>query len=514
MPSAILDAILKLDGSHFEKGLNNASAQAEKVAKTMQGAIVGAAIKIGAALATAFAFEKIEEMSKSVIDLGAHLQETSFRTGINVKSLAILQESFKRAGLDADKVGQSVNRLQKAIFEASHGTGEAGAVFTRLGINLKYLQTLSPEKQFELIGQKLRSIPDPAERAADAMKLFGKSGGELLQLFNDPSIIGGATGALGKQADLLQKNAAKFKEVSDLLQTAGTKIQGFFVGAASEIVDSVLPLLKSLEDLDLTSKGEAFVRLFKDPKNFEGFLDAMQKFLDSGQILKFVGGLEKIFIGLAALFGAVLVKALMPVFNFMRDALQYVFSNAADIMVTAFLNAIVSIAMAGVKILDAAFGTHLSEKLGKSVQSGIANVVGATVGKGQSFEQIQKANAGKDVFSVNTGVETAFDLIKGGAKDIGGSLSQAYGQSFGQMTPTATGGAPTLPGLLPQAVPGAPGQNIPGLPQPTSPEGAGGAGQGQGEAGQPTPAKLFETFNLMAKYLASIDNKVGAAIVG
>jgi hypothetical protein len=104
------------------------------------------------------------------------------------------------------------------------------------------------------IGKAISEISNPAQRSAVAMDIFGKSGAKLLSVFG----AGGMDEVrklLGDQAKLLLDNAGVFGKASDILGLTGSKIRGFFVGIASEIVPQLMDVLEKSSQLDFSKIG-------------------------------------------------------------------------------------------------------------------------------------------------------------------------------------------------------------------------------------------------------------------
>jgi hypothetical protein len=114
------------------------------------------------------------------------------------------------------------------------------------------------------------------------MDIFGKSGGKMLALFAAGG-LGGAQEALGGQAQLMAQNAAYFDEITDKLGTAALKVQGFFVGMASEVVPYFLEAADALQKLDFSKIGAdignsfaVIIELFKSNQLGDAFVVGMQ----------------------------------------------------------------------------------------------------------------------------------------------------------------------------------------------------------------------------------------------
>ena len=131
----------------------------------------------------------------------------------------------------------------------------------RIGMSAESLMKLSPDEQFAALGSAINQISDPAIRAATAMDIFGRSGGEMLTVFSDGK--GGldrAAQQLGTQAAIMQKNANLFDRLSDDLGTAPVKLTGFFTGMADELAPVFEPLIKFFAETDFAASGQAFGR--------------------------------------------------------------------------------------------------------------------------------------------------------------------------------------------------------------------------------------------------------------
>ena len=235
------------------------AAMAVMGAKLKRIGMIAGTITFAAAIAGAAAFAK---GLKGAIDVGGKLSDLSSRTGIAVKHLVVLEQAFKDNGIAGEKVGAIINKMQKGISDFSAGLSTQVRAFDRLGISYDQIEGKNPIEQFKMIQTALVKIKDPTIRAATAMEIFGRAGGELQALFADTGALDKAAVTIGSQADLLDKNAQTFDRISDLLANAGTKLQGFFVGAASEFAPELLSKLEQINELDFTEFGQKIANAF------------------------------------------------------------------------------------------------------------------------------------------------------------------------------------------------------------------------------------------------------------
>ena len=119
---------------------------------------------------------------KESLDLGSHLLDLSNKTGIGAGVLYDLGEAGRDAGLSLDDITSSVNKMQKGL-----GKMENAGVLHALGLDPQSLASAKPEESFQKIGQAIARLKNPTEQVQAAIAIFGKSGAQMLQLFNDPA---------------------------------------------------------------------------------------------------------------------------------------------------------------------------------------------------------------------------------------------------------------------------------------------------------------------------------------
>jgi hypothetical protein len=258
---ATLQTVISADATKFHASMRRVGDSAAKAGKAIAkgialGAAGVAAAGVAAGVAVAAMAKKMAEGVKSALDLGGALSDVSAQTGIAAGNVAVLQRAFADNGIAADKLGAVINKMQKSISDFGLGMTEPTEAFESLGIAFSDIQGLSPEKQFELIAQRISAISNPTERAAAAMRIFGRSGGQLLTLFSDSGALAKATEALGAQAEILNRRSGDFDAASDLLAGAGVKLQGFFVGVADKLVEPLMGVLKEFYQIDLAGIGQ------------------------------------------------------------------------------------------------------------------------------------------------------------------------------------------------------------------------------------------------------------------
>lgn len=212
---------------------------------------------------------------KGAADLGGAMSDLAARTGIAAGDLAVMGRAFEDNGVSAEKIGGIINKLQKQIADFGTGSATATKPFQRLGISLDQISKLNPAAQFQLIQSKIAALESPTDRAAVAMQLFGKSGGELLTLFADGGAFTGAAKFLGTQAEILNRSSGVFDSISDKMARIPAKLQGFFVGFLEPISGKLDGILTKFDNFDFAAIGLRFASAFNMENVIKAFSSAM-----------------------------------------------------------------------------------------------------------------------------------------------------------------------------------------------------------------------------------------------
>lgn len=145
-----------------------------EIGKTIAGGIASIAASLANAAQSAVRYAGGLAQS---IDQTAKLAE---RTGVAVEALQGFQVAASLSGVE--NLEGALQKVTIAIGNAAE-SGNTQA-FANIGLDFAALQALSPEDQFRAISAAIAALPTEAERAAAAVRLFGRTGVELLPLFS------------------------------------------------------------------------------------------------------------------------------------------------------------------------------------------------------------------------------------------------------------------------------------------------------------------------------------------
>lgn len=176
--------------------------------------------------------------------LGDELAKMSKRTGVAVNELSRLAFATSQSGASIKTLEIGIRGMQRQIIDLARGLTTAKDNFDDLGISIGDIQGLTTSEQFGLIADALSKVEDPTTRAALAMKIFGRSGSELL-----PFLADGSAGIkkLGKEAERLgltfdDEAAAKAEVLTDALDKLARVVNAVFFAIGAALSESVTNL--------------------------------------------------------------------------------------------------------------------------------------------------------------------------------------------------------------------------------------------------------------------------------
>lgn len=120
-------------------------------------------------------------LTAEFVDQGDALADQAEGLNMSTKALQTWQFAAGTVGIESEKLGMIISKLQSKITEGSDGTKEA---FAALGVNFSKLRKMSPEQQLTHITEAFSRLPDTVNKTALANEVFGKSGYKLLPVLN------------------------------------------------------------------------------------------------------------------------------------------------------------------------------------------------------------------------------------------------------------------------------------------------------------------------------------------
>ena len=192
-----------------------------------------------AAIATGFltvrtALSQFSTAMRVASDLGIMARST----GLSTAAIAALRYEMVGLGLDADSASQMILRMTRAIGDAITEAGPAREAIERLGLSVDELAAETAEEQFIAVRNALAALPSSAQRAAFAVKLFGR---EALQLLPILSQSAEGIGRLTAAGEAMSRAAPAALE----LRVAFERLKGAVLSFWAPIIEAVAPTLTS-----------------------------------------------------------------------------------------------------------------------------------------------------------------------------------------------------------------------------------------------------------------------------
>lgn len=146
------------------------------------------------------------------------LHNLSQELGVATGDLQVMQQVAAETGVSQEALAGGLRRTARMVGELAQGSKPAQKAFAQLGLTMEDLAGLSTAQQFQLISERIASLP-PHMQSAAAIDIFGRSGQGLLNFIR--------TGADG------------IAEMDTLLTNLGVKMSGPQVAAIEAMGDAI-----------------------------------------------------------------------------------------------------------------------------------------------------------------------------------------------------------------------------------------------------------------------------------
>lgn len=254
---------LKLNAESFNNGLKQATREAKEFEKNLKPTLeftknIGVAMTAAGAAIVA----GMGAAAKSAIDYGDALNDARQRTGATVETLSKLGFAAEQSGSSFEGLSTGLKFLSKNMEAAISKSGDQRAAFNELGISSKDLKDAQGDvnKVLLLVSDRIKELPDGTDKAALAMRVFGKSGADLIPLLNEGSAGIQKLGQDAEKAGLVISQ--DFASASDELNDTLNEVKGAALGASIGIAEALLPALQTAASLvaEAASKFAAFAK--------------------------------------------------------------------------------------------------------------------------------------------------------------------------------------------------------------------------------------------------------------
>lgn len=244
----VVDLLLKT-GS-FESDLGRASKATKRQMKDIENAANAAGKVLGTALVAGAVAAGVA--IKSAIDAADELNDISKKIGIPTDVLSGLQYAAKLSGVATEQLQSGLVKLVKFQADASRGAKENVKVFDVLGIAIKDSSGKLRDTQavFEDFANVFAGLEDGPEKTALALRVFGKSGAELIPLLNEGKAgIAGYTEELRKLGGIVTPaTAAAADQFNDNLDALKQSVSGLALQVAADLLPDLIALTGEMKN--------------------------------------------------------------------------------------------------------------------------------------------------------------------------------------------------------------------------------------------------------------------------
>lgn len=312
------------------------------------------------------------------------------------------------AGSNAAAADEALMQMTARLGQVRAGGGtETAAALESIGLEARRLAEMNPAAAFAAIADGIRQLPTAADRAAAAMRIFGKQGKDLLPFL---SLGSAGLAEMGAEADragvtFSRLDASRVQEANDAID----RMQFAFAGLAQVIViqaapaianfaDGVSTLVQSVSGIDAALGGNT-IKLLEFVAGSVGAVFALQK------IIQFASAAA------TALRGIALAAAAMGPVGWIGVAVGVAAAGAA----TYFLND-------GVRETAAA-----SDTATKSVKAQSAAIEEANAKMARMNEEARKAEQAQQRWAsigerIRDSVATPFEQAQAKLQELSGAL--------------------------------------------------------------------------------------------
>jgi len=317
------------------KGLRSVASTVSSIAKMSVGlAGLGSVVSLGG----------ITVGLKNAAALGSRLSDIAAQTNMTAGEVMVMQQAFKDAGISTEAVQTSMAQLNKSIAQARNGGKEYAEALNKIGLKYDQLYKMAPAERFRAVAAGFNNLTNSVERSEVAMKIFGRSGNQLLSLFSDPQGFQKAEQVLGSMPDVMTRSAVSFDKISDAWNNVGIKSQQFYVGMLEPLEPTINKVLTKFNSMDFTPLGQKVgialnvgIQMAKEGKTLEYLEDvidltysySMSKLSSFSGSLKekmtdsLKNGLEYALVKSTLKFGEVMLNVMKGIGDYTGAALIY-----------------------------------------------------------------------------------------------------------------------------------------------------------------------------------------------
>jgi phage-related protein len=195
------------------------------------------------------AFHIAKEAVTDTVELGHATERLTAITGLDTKTASTWIETMKIRGVQARAVNMGFITLSRNIRNAEGGSKTAKKAFDQLGISQKQLKNDTVQKAVLDVADGLQKVQSPANRAALAQQLFGRSAQALI-----PVLGKGSEGVKELLANtqrygaFLPNHSASVEKAAEAQRSMELATEGLRLTIGTKLLPLLVPLIQHFLD--------------------------------------------------------------------------------------------------------------------------------------------------------------------------------------------------------------------------------------------------------------------------
>ena len=191
-----------------------------------------------------------------VARVGDEFFKLSQKTGVSVEALTALDYAAKLSDVSTDGLTKALQKLSVAMFDTQINGVEGSAALKALGVSATDVNgQIRPTEQVLLdLAEKFSAMPDGADKAALAVKLFGKEGLAIIPFLNQGRE--GITALMEEAQRLGLVMSEDVARASEVFNDNLTRLSAIFEGVQRQIGAAVIPVLADFTEQVILAQGE------------------------------------------------------------------------------------------------------------------------------------------------------------------------------------------------------------------------------------------------------------------
>lgn len=191
-----------------------------------------------------------------VARVGDEFFKLSQKTGVSVEALTALDYAAKLSDVSTEGLTKALQKLSVAMFDTQINGVEGSAALKALGVSATDVNgQIRPTEQVLLdLAEKFSAMPDGADKAALAVKLFGKEGLAIVPFLNQGRE--GITALMEEAQRLGLVMSEDVARASEVFNDNLTRLSAIFEGVQRQIGAAVIPVLADFTEQVILAQGE------------------------------------------------------------------------------------------------------------------------------------------------------------------------------------------------------------------------------------------------------------------